>query len=715
MRAISSLLPTIDTKDVLFFIRHLFDGSIFQEQAKKQLSAYFPNSEILLFASGRDALSFLAQHGLKGGKIYLQAFTCSAVIQPFITNGVLPVYVDTDDNFNMDPTSLMKCYTKQARALLMQYTFGLLPKNLNAILSFAKRYKLIVIEDISHAFGIEQNGTYLGNYGAISIVSFGRDKVVSTVGGGALIIHDKNLQSKLRRAYDRLPQQPIHRIALNMLYLVYMLTAKQIYQWKITRTSIYLLQKIGLLEKAVSEKEKNGQQTPGPYRFPTIFAPLLYHQLSRMEELKIKRTETVVLYNTLYNTKYTGSLLKYPLLVKDPNGTVTALRKQQIYLDRWYHHVIDPEGVNLKSFNYVAGTAPNAEYQAQHIINLPTLTPAIVPNNTASFTVREVQNRNEWETFLHNTQWTPFFQSWDFGESTHDSIRLGLYDKRNKLQMGAQIRTVSAKRGNFLHIRHGPIYQSFSINAYWILLNHLIHLGKQKNAVWIRISPLVKECHPAHIVLKQFGFIPTPVHSQDAEDCLVVNLEPPIEKIFSTFRKTTRSSIKKAEKMKVYIEKTCDQKKLSIFFNLYQKTALRQNFLPHQSIKDEFIHMKKSNSIELFIAWYEQKPLAASLIVYCGKQAVYHHSGSERTAIPVNYLLQWEAIKEAKKRGMLWYNLWGIAPQNSKNHPWDGLSLFKRGFGDTELHFMHAHDLPLSLLYWPSYAYQKLWNQLRGY
>jgi lipid II:glycine glycyltransferase (peptidoglycan interpeptide bridge formation enzyme) len=81
----------------------------------------------------------------------------------------------------------------------------------------------------------------------------------------------------------------------------------------------------------------------------------------------------------------------------------------------------------------------------------------------------------------------------------------------------------------------------------------------------------------------------------------------------------------------------------------------------------------------------------------------------------VNYLLQWEAIKEAKKRDKSIYNFWGIAPDTKRRHPWQGLSLFKKGFGGRLVEYLHAKDLPLSPLYFATYCYETLRKWKKGY
>ncbi len=96
---------------------------------------------------------------------------------------------------------------------------------------------------------------------------------------------------------------------------------------------------------------------------------------------------------------------------------------------------------------------------------------------------------------------------------------------------------------------------------------------------------------------------------------------------------------------------------------------------------------------------HQGEVLAGAIILFWGNQAFYHHGASVSTKIPASYLLQWKAIIEAQKRGIKVYNLWGIAPEDKPNHPWRGLTLFKKGFGGREIKYIHAHDFPLSPFY----------------
>lgn len=331
--------------------------------------------------------------------------------------------------------------------------------------------------------------------------------------------------------------------------------------------------------------------------------------------------------------------------------------------------------------------------------------------------IKEIVNKQLWENLIKDTPLTPFFQSWNFGEAQkrigHDVYRFAVLENKKNL-LAAQVFVIHARRGTFLHLRHGPVFNKFNQSAFLFLLSKLKSLAKKHKAIFIRISPLLPADSNEIHFFKKLGFRSAPVHNQDAENCLVLDLSQSLEEIWQNFRKTTRNLIRKAERLGVKI-KQGKQEDLKTFFQLYRKTARRQHFVEHKGIKEEFLEMSKDNQIGLFLGFYQNTPLCASLIVFYGKQAVYHHSGSIKSNIPANYLLQWEVIKEAKRRGHKYYNFWGIAPEGKPKHPWQGLTLFKKGFGGKNIDFIHAQDLPTSPLYWLSYIYQKLWSIYRGY
>ncbi len=177
-------------------------------------------------------------------------------------------------------------------------------------------------------------------------------------------------------------------------------------------------------------------------------------------------------------------------------------------------------------------------------------------------------------------------------------------------------------------------------------------------------------------------------------------------------RKTTRYLIKKAQKIGVKVEKSYN---IETFLNLYKNTSIRQGFIPHKGLKEEFDIFAKGGKAILYFASYNGGIIAGALILFIGNQAIYHHGASLSNEIPASYLIQWDAILEAKNRHMKIYNFWGIAPFGKEGHPWKGLTLFKTGFGGRVQEYLHTQDVPFSNLYYFTYFIESLRRLKKGY
>jgi len=341
----------------------------------------------------------------------------------------------------------------------------------------------------------------------------------------------------------------------------------------------------------------------------------------------------------------------------------------------------------------------------------------------------EITDKNVWESFISQNSPASLFQSWNWGETQRNIKykkssanwriknkiwRLGIY-KNNQLVGIAQVQKVEAIRGRFLHIRHGPIFSSWKSEYLEFLFENLIDLAKKERTWFIRISPLKKDITKTKEILSPIGFHDAPIAQLDGEICWVLDLTQDEEQILLNMRKTTRYLIRQAQKLEVKIVKSSKLNDIKEFLSLYEVTAARQHFVKHQGIKEEFDQFKKDKQILLFKGYFGNKLLAAAIIVFYNHQAVYHHSASIEQKIPVNYLMQWEIIRQAKKRGKKIYNMWGVARWDNLRHPWTGLTLFKKGFGGQQVEYLHTQDLPLSAYYYYTYMIEFLRKIWKGY
>lgn len=336
-------------------------------------------------------------------------------------------------------------------------------------------------------------------------------------------------------------------------------------------------------------------------------------------------------------------------------------------------------------------------------------------------TIREITDKHQWEQLLTITEFYPLFQSWNWTQVQKDLgfaiSHIGIFDEKDTLLGVAAITDITARRGHYLHVRHGPVLQLWNEEAFLAFLEYTRKKAKEKHASFIRISPVIPKASGWEHILHTLGFRPAPVHNLDAEICLLLDITKSDDELLANMRKSHRYLIKKAQKMSVTIRSTKDITAISQFLSLYRSLSSRKHFVPHRGIKEEFQQFVKDDQALLFFADYEGKTIAGALILFVGNMAIYHHAASNDTYrhIPASYLLQWEVIKEAQKRRLQYYNFWGIAPEGKKNHPWQGLSLFKLGFGGERKEFIHAQDLPLSLFYWKTFCIDFLTKRLKGY
>lgn len=354
---------------------------------------YFNVKQAYFFNSGRSALyAILKTLDISNGdEVIMQAFTCVAVSGPILWVGAKAVYADIDDSLNIDPTLLEKDITPKTKAVIVQHTFGI-PARIDKIKEITQKHNLVLIEDCAHSLGAVYHGQKVGSFGDAAFFSFGRDKIVSSVYGGAVIVNQKSLrqsseQTKINRmkikdfqkrllhpSYFWIFQQLLHPLAFAIIL--------PLYNFFIGKLILYILLKLNLLSKPIYKEEYSGKR-PGnfPQKYPPALEELLLNQLNKLEYLNAKRKKTASYYfDKLKNCK----TVKLPLINEGAvylrfnilmNGSQDILHKgkvKKIILGNWYRYIIDPKGVDYVKIGYEKGSCPKAEGIAASSVNLPT-------------------------------------------------------------------------------------------------------------------------------------------------------------------------------------------------------------------------------------------------------------------------------------------------------------------------------------------------------
>jgi lipid II:glycine glycyltransferase (peptidoglycan interpeptide bridge formation enzyme) len=331
-------------------------------------------------------------------------------------------------------------------------------------------------------------------------------------------------------------------------------------------------------------------------------------------------------------------------------------------------------------------------------------------------TVKNIIDKEVWEDFVLAHSEANFLQSWDWGEFhkalNKNIFRTGFYN-RNML-MGVMLSVVEpAKRGRYLTVPGGPIIDWQNKDGINVFANEIKQIAKENNCVFIRVRPQLESDEFSKKIFKNLGFTTAPMHLH-AELTSQLDIARTEEELMARMRKATRYEIRKAIKENIKISASKDEKEIKRFYDLQIETSKRQKFVPfsYKFLHEQFRIFAKNGNALLYKAEFENKLLAQAFVIFYGKEAVYHYGAStdEGRKRPGAYLIQWEAIKEAKKRKMTRYNFWGVAPENEVNHRFSGLSLFKRGFGGEDFEYLHAQDLVIN---YPRYLITYLIEQFR--
>lgn|SRR3989344_1463063 len=401
--------PNAQKDDILLALKILFSPiSWFNfretEKLEREFASYFGKDyKALAVNSARSAeyLILKSQNIGQGDEVIVQGFTCVAVPNSVLWNSANPVYVDIDNTFNIEATDLKRKITKKTKAVIIQHSFGI-PANITKIKNAVANKKILIIEDCALSLGAKYNGKKVGTLGDISFFSFGRDKVISGVFGGMILVKDRKLYERIKEIRDDLDypswrwvfQQLMHPLVLSLVLPLYNFGYKKVTLGKII---LFLFQKFRFITKSIYEEEKYARKpSVFPKKLPGGLATLAFNQIKKLDEFNIHRKKISELYfrilkdkRVILPPKISGAIwMRFPILTKKATDIFNYAKSKGILLGDWYRSPIMPvKNYNLVKFN--PNSCPTSAKYSQMIINLPTY-----PNlskNDARFIVKTIK------------------------------------------------------------------------------------------------------------------------------------------------------------------------------------------------------------------------------------------------------------------------------------------------------------------------------------
>ncbi len=144
----------------------------------------------------------------KDDEVIITGYTCSAVVEPILKLGAIPIFVDiTTDNYCQCIVSLENKITSKTKVIIIQHSYGIAAPILEAC-KLAKKYQIFLIEDCALALGSKLENAWLGSYGDAGIWSFELSKTISVGWGGVIgIKNDLKLFENLKKKQNMYERQ----------------------------------------------------------------------------------------------------------------------------------------------------------------------------------------------------------------------------------------------------------------------------------------------------------------------------------------------------------------------------------------------------------------------------------------------------------------------------------------------------------------------------
>jgi len=284
--------------------------------------------------------------------------------------------------------------------------------------------------------------------------------------------------------------------------------------------------------------------------------------------------------------------------------------------------------------------------------------------------------KTKWNQFIVQNSGS-FLQSWQWGDF-QEALGRKIWRIEIHGLKGLVIRHDLPFGKNYLYCPRGPIGEitNYTFQAF---LEKVKKIAEEEKSIFLKIEP------QNNFQFSIFNFQKSQKQIQP-QKTLILDITKSEEELLKQMHQKTRYNIGLAQKKGVVVE--ISNSESQAFFGLLKQTAKQDKF--HLHPKEYYQKMLEFDIIKLFLAKYQDKIIVANLVCFFGDTAVYLHGASDYNYrhLMAPYLLQWQAIYQARKQGLRYYDFWGIDEKR-----WPGVTRFKKGFGGQETVYPGVFDL----------------------
>lgn len=315
-----------------------------------------------------------------------------------------------------------------------------------------------------------------------------------------------------------------------------------------------------------------------------------------------------------------------------------------------------------------------------------------------------IEQREAWDAFVMAHPQGHLLQSWSWGElkagAGWSPVRLALWEpETQQIRAAAQVLRRTASRvplwaGHLAYIPKGPVLDWSQPSLCTIFLTQLDRLLRRQGAIAVRIEPAQESDLTIQQQISAWGAYSVP--SVQPLRTILLDLSPSEETLLAQMKEKWRYNLRLAGRKGVTVRVATTEDDVRAWYQLLQVTGERDQFGIHTL--DYYLHIWRlfapHNQARLLLAEYEGQMLAGIFVSLFAQQAIYLYgaSSNEQRQLMPNYLLQWEAIRWARREGAHSYDFWGIPATDDANEAMAGVYRFKSGWGGRIVSFAGAYE-----------------------
>ena len=170
---------------------------------------------------------------------------------------------------------------------------------------------------------------------------------------------------------------------------------------------------------------------------------------------------------------------------------------------------------------------------------------------------------------------------------------------------------------------------------------------------------------------------------------LRLNLTASEHELFANFRKNSRYEVRRAERAGTIVKEASSDAEIEEFLQAYRELAARKGFAPDEldRMRRQIRWLVNSESRGALLLARHENVVRGGVVIARAARRCWYVWGATRMKpnLNVGQILQWEALRWAKRHGCTEYDFGGYTPGATSGPAW-----FKAGFGGTEVHFAPA-------------------------